>query len=53
MRQAGVIFAAAPMLSIFPIIGMRYGLEDRCSAALLLATGISFITVSATIALIS
>ena len=53
MRQAGVIFAAAPMLSIFPIIGMRYGLEDRCSAALLLATGISFITVSAAIALIA
>jgi Predicted permeases len=53
MRQAGVIFAAAPMLSIFPIIGMRYGLEDRCSAALLLATGLSFITVSATIALVS
>lgn len=52
MRQAGILFAAAPMLSIYPILGMRYGLEDRCSATLLLATVLSFLTISATIALI-
>lgn len=53
MRQAGIIFAAAPMLSILPILGLRYGLEDHCSATLLLATVLSFISISATIALIA
>jgi len=53
MRQAGILFAAAPMLSIYPILGMRYGQEDRCSATLLLATVLSFVTISATIALIA
>lgn len=53
MQQAGILFAAAPMLSIFPILGMRYGLEDQCSATLLLGTVISFATISVTIALIT
>jgi malonate transporter len=48
-----VIFAAAPMLSMYPILGMRYGLEDRCSAALLLCTALSFLTVSVVIGFIS
>ncbi len=53
MRSAGILFAAAPMLSIFPILGMRYGLEDQCSATLLMGTIFSFVTISVTIALIS
>lgn len=53
LGKAGLIFAASPMLSIFPVLGMRYGLEDRCSTALLLCTATSFVTVSTTIALIS
>lgn len=53
LRQAGLVFAAAPMLSLYPILGMRYGLEDRCSAALLLCTASSFVTVSIAIAVIS
>jgi len=53
MRSAGVLFSASPMLSIYPILGMRYGLEDRCSATLLLGTALSFVTISVTIALIS
>ncbi|HLU00416.1 MAG TPA: AEC family transporter [Burkholderiaceae bacterium] len=53
MRQAGILFAAAPMLSILPILGMRYGLEKHCSATLLLGTVASFLTISATIALIT
>ncbi len=53
LRQAAVLFAAAPMLSIFPVIGLRYGLEDRCSAALLLGTCASFLTISATIFLLN
>lgn len=53
MRSAGILFAAAPMLSIYPILGMRYGVEDECSATLLLGTALSFVTISVTIALIS
>lgn len=53
LRKAGLVFAAAPMLSLYPIIGMRHGLEDRCSAALLLCTALSFATVSVAIGLIS
>lgn len=53
MRVAGILFAAAPMLSIYPILGMRHGLEDRCSTTLLLGTALSFITISVTIALIT
>lgn len=53
LRQAGLLFAASPMLSILPILGMRYGLEDQCSAALLLCTAASFVTMSVLIALIS
>ncbi|MFA7668838.1 MAG: AEC family transporter [Burkholderiaceae bacterium] len=53
MRKAGLLFAASPLLSIYPIIGMRYGLEDRCSTALLLCTVLSFVSISIMIALIS
>lgn len=53
LRKAGLVFAAAPTLSILPILGMRYGLEDRSSAALLLCTVLSFISISALIALIT
>tara|TARA_R100001244_G_scaffold101215_4_gene75450 strand:- start:4357 stop:5304 length:948 start_codon:yes stop_codon:yes gene_type:complete len=44
---AGVLFASAPMMSIYPILGQRFGLEERCAAALVAATVLAFITVSA------
>jgi predicted permease len=46
MKAVGVLFACSPMMSIFPILGQRFGLEDRCSATLLVATGLSFFTIS-------
>lgn len=46
MKAVGVLFACAPMMSIFPILGQRFGLEDRCSATLLVATVLSFFTIS-------
>ena len=46
MKIAGVLMASAPMMSIYPIVGQRVGLEGRCSAALVCATVISFITIS-------
>lgn len=46
---AGVLFASAPMLSIYPILGQRFGLEERCAAALVGATVLAFVTISALI----
>jgi predicted permease len=44
---AALIYASAPMLSIYPIIGQKYGHEGMCAAALLAATAASFLSVSA------
>ncbi|MNZ92220.1 putative transporter YfdV [compost metagenome] len=50
LRIAAVLFASAPMMSIYPIIGQRYGLEGRCAAALVASTVLSFITIGVFIA---
>ena len=52
MRKTAIIFAASPMLSIFPIIGHRFGYQDMSSAALLIATTASFFTISVVLALV-
>jgi malonate transporter and related proteins len=44
---AGMLFASVPMMSIYALLGQRFGGEDMAAAALLLATGLSFFTVSA------
>lgn len=46
MRAAAVAYAAAPMLSIYPILAHAYGNERLCAAALLIATLGSFVTVT-------
>jgi predicted permease len=46
LRAAAVVFAATPMLSIYPILAQKYGFEEMCAAALLLATVLSFVTIS-------
>lgn len=46
LRTAVVLFAAMPMLSIYPILAQPHGEEAFCAAALLLATVLSFLTVS-------
>ncbi|MCF7203507.1 AEC family transporter [Pseudomonas oligotrophica] len=46
LRLAGILMACAPMMSIFPILGARYGLEGRCAAALVSATVLSFLSIS-------
>lgn len=53
MKAVGVLFACSPMMSIFPILGQRFGLEDRCSATLLVATVLSFFTISVALILIN
>lgn len=47
LRMAAIIYASMPMLSIYPILAQRYHEEGFCAAALLLATLLSFMTVSA------
>lgn len=48
-----VIFAAAPMISIYPLFGQRYGLGGISAAAMLVATVASFFTLSLIIGLMS
>ncbi|WP_213957897.1 AEC family transporter [Variovorax sp. dw_954] len=46
LRAAAVVFAGVPMLSIYPILAQKYGFDALCAAALLLATVLSFVTIS-------
>lgn len=43
---AAVVFASAPMLSVYPVIGQKYGQEGFCAASLLATTVTSFISIS-------
>ena len=49
MRRIGIVFAALPMLTIFPILARRHGAEMPAASAVVVATALSFITVSAVI----
>lgn len=46
MMLAGLVFASAPMMSVYPILGQRFGVEGRCAAALVITTLTSFFTIS-------
>lgn len=52
MRAAGIILASSPMVTIYPIIGARFGQETMSAAALLLATTMSFITITIVLKLV-
>ena len=45
-KQVAVILACMPMFSIFAVIGMRYQYGSLCSAVLLPATLVSFLTIN-------
>lgn len=47
LRKAMLILASAPMLGIYPLLGRSYGQEHVGAAALLAATALSFLTMSA------
>lgn len=47
VRTAAIMNAAMPMMSIYPILGQKYGREGSCTAALVAATVVSFFTISA------
>jgi predicted permease len=46
LRRAAIVFACIPMISVYPILGGRYGQEKVCAAALLAATTASFVTIT-------
>ncbi len=46
LRQAAVLMAAVPMMSIYPILAQSYGKEDMSAAALLVTTITSFVSLS-------
>ncbi|MCV2882765.1 AEC family transporter [Actibacterium sp. XHP0104] len=52
MRAGGVLFAAMPMFTIYPIFGQRAGVEMMTASALVAATALSFVTLSVWMALI-
>lgn len=45
-KAGAILFAAAPMISIYPLLGQRYGLGGVSAAAMLVATVASFFTLS-------
>lgn len=50
---AAIILASMPMFSVYPVFGMQYGLGEVCSAALLITTLVSFVTINLVIWLVS
>lgn len=52
MVPIAILFAAVPMMSIFPILGGPFGIAGICAAALVASTAVSFITVSVAAALL-
>jgi len=52
LRTVAILSAAMPMLSLYPVLALRYGHERFCAAALLVTTMVSFFTISALIALL-
>ena len=44
--KAATLNAAMPMATIYPLLAHRYGQEEPCSAALLLTTALSFLSIS-------
>lgn len=51
-QQAAIIMAAAPMMSIYPILGERYGLRDFCASTLFMTTLVSFISIAVVLLLL-
>lgn len=52
LMVAGLLFASAPMMSVFPILGQRFGLEERCAASLVACTALAFFSISVLLVLL-
>ena len=46
LKTIAIMNACMPMMSIYPILGQKYGKEGICAAALIAATALSFFTIS-------
>jgi malonate transporter len=46
LQRAAIIYASVPMLSIYPVLAQKYGLDGLAAAALLVATTLSFVTIN-------
>ena len=46
MRNAAILFAAMPMMGVYPIFAQKYGKENLASATLLIATLSSILTLN-------
>lgn len=46
LQIAALLFASAPMFTVYPLLAQQYGLEDRCAAALVATTVLSFFSMS-------
>ncbi|WP_296061764.1 AEC family transporter [uncultured Amphritea sp.] len=53
LKKAVVIFAASPMLSVYPILGSKYGHQVFCSGVLLITTILAFFSVTLMLSLLS
>lgn len=49
LRDAAIINAGMPMATIYPLLAQKYGQENFCSAALVVTTATSFMTINALI----
>lgn len=47
LKSAAIINAGMPMLSIYPILGQKYGQENFCAAAMVITTILSFFSLNA------
>ena len=46
LKATGIIMVSMPMVSIYPLLGQRYGLGDVCAAALMIATIVAVATIT-------
>ena len=53
LAAAGIVFASAPMITVYPILGQRFGLGGLSAAALLATTTAGFVTMTLVLALVA
>lgn len=52
LAACAIVFSSASMLTIYPVLARRYGLETKAAAALIIATVAGLVTLSAVLATI-
>ncbi|MCQ4346260.1 AEC family transporter [Pseudomonas stutzeri] len=52
LKVAALLFASAPMFTVYPLLAQQYGQEERCAAALVVTTVLSFFSMSLLLALL-